>query len=161
MVCVTVSLTWWPSSVSTSFFILKMCLEGTGLVHCIMECLSPSVSSPLILLWLGQCIPSHTASPTPPLFFPTPLLRPFSEKGSLLFFPIYRVKQCPSKYVYMIYLLFIFWLCCRACRILVPQPGIEPGPSAMKAWSPNHWTSREFPLWLSKHKMGYSWQYSK
>ena len=28
---------------------------------------------------------------------------------------------------------------------LVPLPGIEPGPSAVKAWSPNHWTAREFP----------------
>ena len=32
-----------------------------------------------------------------------------------------------------------------ACRILVPQPGIEPRPLAVKAWSPNHWTAREFP----------------
>ena len=34
---------------------------------------------------------------------------------------------------------------CTACRILVPQPEIKPGPSAVKAWSPNHWTSREVP----------------
>ena len=27
-----------------------------------------------------------------------------------------------------------------ACGILVPQPGIEPAPSAVKARSPNHWT---------------------
>ena len=25
------------------------------------------------------------------------------------------------------------------------QPGIEPGPSAVKAQSPNHWAAREFP----------------
>ena len=30
-------------------------------------------------------------------------------------------------------------------RILVPQPGIEPGALAVKARSPNHWTAREFP----------------
>ena len=29
--------------------------------------------------------------------------------------------------------------------ILVPQPGIEPGPLAVKAQNPNHWTAREFP----------------
>ena len=29
--------------------------------------------------------------------------------------------------------------------ILVPQPGIEPGPSAVKVWCPNHWTAKEFP----------------
>ena len=33
-----------------------------------------------------------------------------------------------------------------ACRTLVPQPGIEPAPSAVKAQSPNHWTTKEFPL---------------
>ena len=38
-----------------------------------------------------------------------------------------------------------FWLCCLACGILVPGPGIEPAPSAVKAQSPNHWTTREFP----------------
>ena len=37
---------------------------------------------------------------------------------------------------------------CIACKmcILGPQPGIEPGPLAMKAWSLNHWTAREVPL---------------
>ena len=34
---------------------------------------------------------------------------------------------------------------CVACSILVPQQGIEPRPSAVKARSPNHWTTREFP----------------
>ena len=32
-----------------------------------------------------------------------------------------------------------------ACGILVPWPGIEPGPSAVKAQSPSHWSAREFP----------------
>ena len=32
-----------------------------------------------------------------------------------------------------------------ACGILVPQPGMEPRPPAVKAPSPNHWTDREFP----------------
>ena len=32
-----------------------------------------------------------------------------------------------------------------ACGILVPRPGIEPGPLAVKVRSPDHWTSREFP----------------
>ena len=32
------------------------------------------------------------------------------------------------------------------CGILVPQPGIEPGPLAVKVWSPNHRTAREFPM---------------
>ena len=32
-----------------------------------------------------------------------------------------------------------------ACGILVPRPGMEPGPSAVKAPTPNHWTTRELP----------------
>ena len=31
------------------------------------------------------------------------------------------------------------------CGILVPLPGIEPAPSAVSAWNPNHWIAREFP----------------
>ena len=32
-----------------------------------------------------------------------------------------------------------------ACRILVPQPGIEPTPPILKAQSFNCWTIREVP----------------
>ena len=38
--------------------------------------------------------------------------------------------------------------------ILVPWPEIEPGPSAVKAQSPNHWTARElnsYFLFLNKN----------
>ena len=37
-------------------------------------------------------------------------------------------------------LLFIFWLLCAVCRVLIPQPGIL----AVKARRPNHWADREF-----------------
>ena len=43
-------------------------------------------------------------------------------------------------------LINFFFLCCAACVILVPRPGIEPVPSAVKARRPNHWTTREFPI---------------
>ena len=33
-----------------------------------------------------------------------------------------------------------------ACAILVPQPGIEPRPSAVRVWSSSHWPTREFSL---------------
>ena len=33
-----------------------------------------------------------------------------------------------------------------ACRILVPQPGTEPGVSAVKSQGPNHWTAGELPI---------------
>ena len=35
--------------------------------------------------------------------------------------------------------------CHVACGILVLQPGIKPWPLAVRAWSPDHWTAREFP----------------
>ena len=35
--------------------------------------------------------------------------------------------------------------CCTARGTLIPQPGIELVPLAVKAWSPNHWTTRVFP----------------
>ena len=38
---------------------------------------------------------------------------------------------------------FSSWLCCMACEILVPRPGTEPGPSAVRVQSPNHWAARE------------------
>ena len=33
-----------------------------------------------------------------------------------------------------------------ASGILVSQPGVEPRPWAVRAWSPNHWTTRKLPL---------------
>ena len=39
-----------------------------------------------------------------------------------------------------------FWFCCMNFGILVPQPGAEPGPLAVRAQSPNHWISRELAL---------------
>ena len=37
------------------------------------------------------------------------------------------------------------WAALVAFRILAPQAGLEPVPSAVAAQSPNHWTAREFP----------------
>src|SRR5574337_1193196 len=42
------------------------------------------------------------------------------------------------------------------CGILVPPPGIESGPSAVKPQSPNHWMTREFPGFCFKEKL-YNW----
>ena len=33
-----------------------------------------------------------------------------------------------------------------ACRIFVPQPGIEPLSPAVEVWNPNYWTTREFSV---------------
>ena len=44
------------------------------------------------------------------------------------------------------YVLFFFLggACHMACRISVPQPGMEPRPLAVKVQSPNHWFTRAF-----------------
>ena len=55
----------------------------------------------------------------------------------------------------LLWCAFFFWLHHVACEILFPWPGIKPIPLAMKAWSPNHWTGREFLLWnviIRKHR---------
>ena len=43
-------------------------------------------------------------------------------------------------------LFFFPWLHCMACGILVSQPRMQSGLATVKAWSPNHWATREFPL---------------
>ena len=44
------------------------------------------------------------------------------------------------------FLFFVFsWFCCVACEILISRPGIKPRTSAVKAQSPNHWTTKESP----------------
>ena len=40
--------------------------------------------------------------------------------------------------------IFLYvWLCYSSCGILVPQPGMEPTPSAVEAWSLNCWTNHQ------------------
>ena len=41
-------------------------------------------------------------------------------------------------------LFFFFWPHYMACGVLVPRLGAEPRPLAVKAWSLNQWTTREF-----------------
>ena len=54
----------------------------------------------------------------------------------------------PVIYIIVIITVFFFFLSYSiiypACGILVPQPGVEPGPMAVKVPSTNHWTAREF-----------------
>ena len=40
--------------------------------------------------------------------------------------------------------LFFFFFFHASCRILVSRPTLKPVPSALGAWSPVHWTAREF-----------------
>ena len=49
------------------------------------------------------------------------------------------------KLYFIIIRSILFWLHCVACGIFVSLSGIEPVPSALGVWSPNHWATREFP----------------
>ena len=51
--------------------------------------------------------------------------------------------------LFIIFLSFIFWPRYVACTTLVPQPGMEPRPLAVKALSPNYWTTLGNSLILS------------
>ena len=66
---------------------------------------------------------------------------------------------CPNSVWHQFFFFFFFWPRRLAHGILIPWPGIEPGCSAVKAWSPNHWTAREVPwrliLKLSLHHYPY------
>ena len=44
--------------------------------------------------------------------------------------------------------VFVFDPASSLVRFLVPLAGIKPSPLAVKAQSPNHWTTREFQAWV-------------
>ena len=48
------------------------------------------------------------------------------------------------------------WPSCEACGILASQPGIEPMPHALGAWSLNHWTAREVLYHCTLKKKSFS-----
>ena len=54
---------------------------------------------------------------------------------------------CMINTMWMLEVLFVFVY--TACGILAPWSGIEPRPSAVRAQSPNQWTTREFPINVS------------
>ena len=56
------------------------------------------------------------------------------------------LREYPNLLLIFIFIFFFFWPLLVASGILVPQrPGIKPGPGAVEALSPNHWTARESP----------------
>ena len=57
----------------------------------------------------------------------------------------------PGKEVTLPIYLFIFGCSVQFVGILVPWPGMQPMPPAVEVWSPNHWTTREFPRSKFKH----------
>ena len=65
-------------------------------------------------------------------------------------FPCLHQQHLGLNHQPIIFLSFFFFFFGRvAWGILVPGPWIEPQPLVVKVWSPNHWTIREFPHYLS------------
>ena len=54
------------------------------------------------------------------------------------------VLSCVSSCFFIYF--FLFWPHPMACRILVPQPGIEPTPPSVEACNLNHWATQEIPV---------------
>ena len=54
--------------------------------------------------------------------------------------------HCFSKSINLFYFI---WPCPKTCRILVPQPGMEPVSLEVATQSPNRWTSRKFSKSIS------------
>ena len=52
-----------------------------------------------------------------------------------------RIEESLFCFIFLAFFWFVFLM---ACKILIPQPGIEPGPQAVRLPSPNHLTAREF-----------------
>ena len=75
----------------------------------------------------------------------------------LSFSPFLRLTDLWSCcFLLLLFVFCLFWLYCRACGIVVPWPGIELEPLAVKAQNPNHWTTREFPMEFFKSSSFFS-----
>ena len=61
----------------------------------------------------------------------------------------YKIKDFKKKGLWIHFPLLPHCLHHAACGILVSWPRTESGLLAMEAWSPNHWTTREFSRTLS------------
>ena len=66
-------------------------------------------------------------------------LRGWDNHAELSSLPSFPVAVLRFLFYCVIEVCLFFWLYCAACGILVPPPGIKPGPTAVKAQSPNHW----------------------
>ena len=68
------------------------------------------------------------------------------HKGRNLFLLyLWYISQVPWTGHGPFFSLSLFWPCLLACRTLIPWPGIEPRPKAVKALHPNNWTVRKSP----------------
>ena len=80
---------------------------------------------------------SPTRDQTCVLFPGRQILNHWTHEGSPwnLYFYVKPSNSC--------FCVFFFWLCCVACGILVPWPGIKPMPPTVESESLNHWIARD------------------
>ena len=57
---------------------------------------------------------------------------------------VWSLSPWTTREIALLFIILIFWPCCKAFRILISQPGIKPQALGLKPQSPTHWTTREF-----------------
>ena len=125
---------------------LQLCLT-----LCIpMDCSLPGSSVHRILQgriveWIA--VPSSRDLPDPRIELVFLMSNLHWQMGSLPLAPLGSL----CNHHYYLNSFFFFWPCHTSCRILVPQPGVKSGATAVRAPTPNHWTTRKFPV-LSNSK---------
>lgn len=85
-------------------------------------------------------------------FYSLKFVKVYSRMWSWWMFPV-RLRRMHILWGFFFHFVFCgffcccccLFLCCPACRILVSPLGIHPGPPAVVAQSPNHWTAWEQP----------------
>ena len=122
-------------------------------------------SLPLPLLLVSLVVHSGTSGPDPPsscLCLPWEALsaqgwgwrkrKEGTERGQACVYLIGQEWGKEDMYPHILVIFknsfLFFWPRPAACGILVPQPGIEPALPAVEAWSLNHWTTREVPIFF-------------
>ena len=94
-----------------------------------------------------KSLPAMRETWLPSLGWEDPLEKEIATHSSILAWKIPWMEE-PGRLQFMglrLHLLCFTLFLYPACRVLVPQPGIKPGPPAAKLPSPNHWIAREFP----------------
>ena len=70
----------------------------------------------------------------------------YTHRDHILFIPLsVDGLQLRNTLGFVVVVAVCLFLCRPACRILVSPLGIHPGPPAVVAQSPNHWTAWELP----------------
>ena len=86
------------------------------------------------------------------LFLPNKILPILNQEFIVNSFPIrqtflrvyFSFLKSLSSHCFIKNLFIIFSRTTQLMGSKIPYMGIEPGPLAVKAWHPNHWTIREF-----------------